>query len=124
MWIRATLYPRQVRIADDTTCDLVGILSQVVADDQRLWVGIANHGGNLGRGQAPVDRTSHRPGFVEREEKLDVVVGVLVEDGHSIARLDSQPFDQPCRELRARSIHLIEGALLALVPSDWEIRPP
>src|SRR5258706_15889300 len=113
VWTRATCHARTVRMADDATCDLVGIRPQVIADYERLWVCVANHGGDLWRCQAPVDRTRHSPGLVEREEELDVVVGVLVEDGHAVSRLDSQPFDQPCRELGARPIHLIEGALLA-----------
>src|SRR6266404_2388614 len=124
MRVRAALDTWQVRVCEDATGDLVGVLPEVVADHERFGVGVADHGGHLRRREAPVDRTRDRPSLIQREEELDEVVGVLVEDRDTVAGLDAQPVNETGRELRARAVHLIEGALPALVPGDWEIRPP
>src|SRR5207245_11602096 len=97
MRIRATLATWQVRVCEDATGDLVGVLPEVVADHERFGVGVADHHGHLRRSEAPVDRTCDRPSPIQREEELDEIVGALVEHRDTVAGLDVTTTAEPRR---------------------------
>src|SRR5260370_5271988 len=103
---------------------LVGALPQIGADDQDFGTSVVDDRSHLARGEPPVDGAGDGAGLVQREEELDVMVRVLVQDRAPVAWLEVQLADEPGRELRARAVHLCQRAFASMIPGDREVWAP
>ena len=63
---------------------------KALADEHHARFAIVEDVGDLGRGEAPIDRGHHRANACRAEKGLEIKRVVLAEEGHAIARLHTQ----------------------------------
>ena len=75
---------RQLRLDVADLCDEFG------TDEQHRRLAVGDDEGDLGPGEAPIDRRHHHPGLHRAHQQLEIDVAVLAEIGDPLARLDAE----------------------------------